>query len=146
MDSFKVNEKPLEKINPVNTEVPSGAEQGHNSSSSHPNHDPVMKKVHTEDKEKENSAFVQFCPEESGLALLSSASCNKEGDLKSSASSRQAVEYASSEAESLEKEETSSVSAEEDEISDLESSENGLEPGEISLVREGFGEKRMKII
>ncbi|XP_077201072.1 lysine-specific demethylase 4C isoform X2 [Paroedura picta] len=148
-DSFKVNEKPLEKIKPVNTEVPSGAEQdtwmiqmeqnlldskkvsAHNSLSSLPNHDPVMKKEQTEDEEKENS--VQFCPEESGLALLSSASCNKEGDLKSS---RQAVECASSEAESLEKEETSSVSTEEDDISDLESSEGGLEPGEIALRNE----------
>lgn len=106
----------------------------HKSSSSHPNHDPEMKKVQTEDEEKENSAFVQFCPEESGLALLSSASCNKERDLTSSASPRQAVEHASSEAESLEKEETSSVSTEDDEISDPESSESGLEPGEISLV------------
>ncbi|XP_060093347.1 lysine-specific demethylase 4C isoform X2 [Heteronotia binoei] len=162
MDGFKVNEKPLEKIKTVNTEVSSGAEQdtrtiqmdqnlldskkvsAHNSSSTHPNHDPVMKKVQTEDEEKENSAFVQFCPEESGLALLSSASCNKEGDLKSSVSSRQAVEYASSEAESLEKEETISVSTEEDEISDLESSESGLEPGEISLRNQGERSKASK--
>uniref|UniRef100_A0ACB8ESC0 Uncharacterized protein n=1 Tax=Sphaerodactylus townsendi TaxID=933632 RepID=A0ACB8ESC0_9SAUR len=161
-DSFKVNEKPSEKIKLVNTEVPSGVEQDtrrmqmdqnlldsekvseHNSYSSYPHHNPVMEKIQTEDEEKENSAFVQPCPEESALTLLSFASCNKERDLKSSASSRQAVKYASSEAESLEIEETSSVSTE-DEISDVESSEGGLEPGEITLVREGFGEERMKI-
>ncbi|XP_048359388.1 lysine-specific demethylase 4C isoform X2 [Sphaerodactylus townsendi] len=157
-DSFKVNEKPSEKIKLVNTEVPSGVEQDtrrmqmdqnlldsekvseHNSYSSYPHHNPVMEKIQTEDEEKENSAFVQPCPEESALTLLSFASCNKERDLKSSASSRQAVKYASSEAESLEIEETSSVSTE-DEISDVESSEGGLEPGEITLRNEG---ERMK--
>ncbi|XP_054842614.1 lysine-specific demethylase 4C [Eublepharis macularius] len=159
-DRFKVNEQPSEKIKPVNTDVPSGVEQdtsrmqmdqnlldskkvsAHHSFSSHPNHDPVMKKVQTEDEKKENSAFVQFCPEESALALLSSASCNQEGYLKSSVSSRPAVVYTSSEAESLEKEETSSVSTEDDVTSDLESSESGLEPGEI--INEGERTKTSK--
>lgn len=93
-----------------------------------------MKKVQTEYEE------------ESGLVFLSSAGCNKEGDFKSLTSSRQAVEYASSEAGTFQEEETRSISTEEDELSDLESNRSVLEPGEISLVREGFGEERMKII
>ncbi|XP_053147903.1 lysine-specific demethylase 4C isoform X3 [Hemicordylus capensis] len=157
-DNFKVNEKSSEIVKPGDIGVPSGEEQdisrmqinqnlldnktvsGHKLSNSLLRHGPVMKKKGTEDEEKEDSGFVHFCPEESAVALLSSTSCNLEGDVKSSSTSRRALKYASSEAESLEKEETSSVSTEED-ISDLESSENGLEPGEISLITEG---ERMK--
>lgn len=108
---------------------------GHNSPHSH---GPLIKNTHSEVEEKGDSGSVYFCSEESALGLLSSASCNREDNLKISTTSSQALEYASSEAESLEKEETSSLSTEEDDISDTESSENGLEPGEISpLVRKG---------
>ncbi|XP_061485531.1 lysine-specific demethylase 4C isoform X2 [Rhineura floridana] len=161
-DSFKVKEEPSEKVKAVNTGVPSGEEQdvrrmqrdqnlldnkkvsGHNSSNSHLSHGPLIKKIHSEAEEKGDPTFVHFCSEESALALLSSASCYREENLITSNTSRQAFEYASSEAESLEKEETSSLSTEEDDISDIESSENGLEPGEISLVTEGERTKTSK--
>ncbi|XP_066470002.1 lysine-specific demethylase 4C isoform X2 [Tiliqua scincoides] len=162
-DSFKVNEKPSQKIKQVNTVVPSGEEQdtgrmqiernlldsknvsGHKSPSSCLSHDPMAKTIQTEeDDDKGDSSYVRFSPEESALALLSSTSCNREGDLKCSATSESILEYASSEAESLEKEETSSTSTEEDDTSDLESSENGLEPGEISLITEGERTKTSK--
>ncbi|XP_033029798.1 lysine-specific demethylase 4C isoform X3 [Lacerta agilis] len=159
-DGFKVKEEPSEKVKAVNTGVPSGEEQdasrmqmdhnlldnkkvsGHNSPYSH---GPLIKNTHSEAEEKGDSSSVYFCSEESALGLLSSASCNREDNLKISTTSRQALEYASSEAESLEKEETSSLSTEEDDISDIESSENGLEPGEISpLITEGERTKTSK--
>ncbi|XP_062828006.1 lysine-specific demethylase 4C isoform X2 [Anolis carolinensis] len=157
-DSFKVKEKPSEKVKPVNTGMPSGEEQdasrmqidqnlldnkevsGHNSSSSA--HHSVTEKVPIENAEKGSSGFVHFCSQESALALLSSASCNQE-NVRTSTTSRQSLEYASSEAESIEKEETSSVSTE-DGTSDAESNENGLEPGEVSLVTEGERTKTSK--
>nr|XP_003216616.1 PREDICTED: lysine-specific demethylase 4C isoform X1 [Anolis carolinensis]XP_008101557.1 PREDICTED: lysine-specific demethylase 4C isoform X1 [Anolis carolinensis] len=157
-DSFKVKEKPSEKVKPVNTGMPSGEEQdasrmqidqnlldnkevsGHNSSSSA--HHSVTEKVPIENAEKGSSGFVHFCSQESALALLSSASCNQE-NVRTSTTSRQSLEYASSEAESIEKEETSSVSTEDD-TSDAESNENGLEPGEVSLVTEGERTKTSK--
>ncbi|XP_044302036.1 lysine-specific demethylase 4C isoform X1 [Varanus komodoensis] len=152
-DSFKVKEKPSEKVNPVNTGVPSGEEEDtswmqidqnlldnkkvpdHNSSSSQHSHSPLMKKIQLEIEEKE--VFVPTCSEESTLALCSPASCNQDEDFITSTTSGRTLEYLSSEAENLEKEETSSVSTEEGDVSDGESSENGLEPGEISLVTEG---------
>ncbi|XP_077777658.1 lysine-specific demethylase 4C isoform X3 [Podarcis muralis] len=159
-ESFKVKEEPPEKLKAINTGVPSGEEQdasrmqmdhslldnkkvsGHNSPHSH---GPLIKNTHSEVEEKGDSGSVYFCSEESALGLLSSASCNREDNLKISTTSSQALEYASSEAESLEKEETSSLSTEEDDISDTESSENGLEPGEISpLVTEGERTKTSK--
>ncbi|KAJ6669556.1 hypothetical protein lerEdw1_000104 [Lerista edwardsae] len=159
-DSFKVNEKPPEKVKQVNTAVPSGEEQdisrmqidqnlldnkkvsGHKSPSSCPSHDTIAKTLQTEE-DKGDSSYIHFSPEESALALLSHTSCNQE-DLKRLATSKRTLEYASSEAESLEKEETSSASTEEDDTSDLESSENGLEPGEISLINEGERTKTSK--
>uniref|UniRef100_A0ABM5FS59 [histone H3]-trimethyl-L-lysine(9) demethylase n=1 Tax=Pogona vitticeps TaxID=103695 RepID=A0ABM5FS59_9SAUR len=146
-DSFKVKEKPSEKVKPVNTGVPSGEEQdtsrmqidqnlldnkkvsGQNSSSSPLSRSLPVGKIQSQN-EKGNPRFLHFCSQESALALLSSASCNLEENFKTS-----------SEAESKEKEETTSVTAEENDSSDAESSENGLEPGEIPLVTEG---ERMK--
>lgn len=113
---------------------------GHKPPSSFLHHDIIAKTIQTEE-DKGDSSYVHFSPEESALALLSHTSCNQEV-LKCLATSKRTLEYASSEAESLEKEETSSASTEEDDTSDLESSENGLEPGEISLVRRG----KIKII
>ncbi|XP_042307479.1 lysine-specific demethylase 4C isoform X3 [Sceloporus undulatus] len=160
-DSFKVKEKPSEKVKPVNTGVPSGEEQdasrmqidqnlldnkevsGHHSSSSPLSHRSVTEKVQIENEEKGDSGFVHFCSQESALALLSSASCNQE-DLKTSTSSRKTLEYASSEGESIEKEETSSIFTEDDDTSDADSNGNGLEPGEVSLVAEGKRTKTSK--
>ncbi|KAJ7335481.1 hypothetical protein JRQ81_013422 [Phrynocephalus forsythii] len=161
-DSFKVKEKPSEKVKPVNTGVPSGEEQdasrmqidqnlldnkkvsGQNSSSSPLNHGLRVEKMQSQNKEKGNPRFVHFCSQDFGLALLSSASCYQEENGKTSAISGRTSEYASSEPESQEKEETASVTTEEDDSSDAESSENGLEPGEISLVTEGERTKASK--
>nr|XP_020666045.1 lysine-specific demethylase 4C isoform X2 [Pogona vitticeps] len=149
-DSFKVKEKPSEKVKPVNTGVPSGEEQdtsrmqidqnlldnkkvsGQNSSSSPLSRSLPVGKIQSQN-EKGNPRFLHFCSQESALALLSSASCNLEENFKTS-----------SEAESKEKEETTSVTAEENDSSDAESSENGLEPGEIPLVRKGKCDRRRK--
>lgn len=159
-DSFKVNEKPSQKVKQVNTAVPSVEEQGTSrmqidqnlfdskkvSGHKYPTSCPVAKTKHTEEGDaKGDSNYLHFSQEESALALLSSTSCNQEGDLNCSATSERTLEYASSETESLDKEETSSsASTEEDDTSDVESSENGLEPGEIALITEGERTKTSK--
>ncbi|XP_019466014.1 lysine-specific demethylase 4C-like isoform X2 [Meleagris gallopavo] len=109
-DGFKVNEKPDEKVGPLNTEVPSGEEE----SSSRMQLDqhlldnvkvaesilsdsvscPVplqMEPKADEDKEDSSDSLVTF--EDSGACVPTSNSCNKEESLKTQNKSKSSIPY-----------------------------------------------------
>ncbi|XP_021235902.1 lysine-specific demethylase 4C isoform X2 [Numida meleagris] len=152
-DGFKVNEKPEEKVRPLNTEVPSGEEESNSrmqldqhlldnvkvagSILSESFSCPVPLQTETkadEDKEDSSDSLVTF--EDSGACMPASNSCKKEESLKTQYKSKSSVPYLkcqehNSQAESPAKKVNVSV---EDDFSSLEHGRS-LGCGEVPVVK-----------
>ncbi|XP_015704460.1 lysine-specific demethylase 4C-like [Coturnix japonica] len=138
-DGFKVNEKPEEKVRPLNTEVPSGEEE---SSSRMQLDQHLLDNVKVagmepkadEGKEDSGDSLVTF--EDSGACVPTSSSCKKEESLKTQYKSESSIPFLksaehNSEAESPAKKVNVST---EDDVSDLESG-SSLGHDEVPVVK-----------
>uniref|UniRef100_A0A8C2Y695 [histone H3]-trimethyl-L-lysine(9) demethylase n=1 Tax=Coturnix japonica TaxID=93934 RepID=A0A8C2Y695_COTJA len=144
-DGFKVNEKPEEKVRPLNTEVPSGEEE---SSSRMQLDQHLLDNVkvageirtddfsHVTDEGKEDSGDSLVTFEDSGACVPTSSSCKKEESLKTQYKSESSIPFLksaehNSEAESPAKKVNVST---EDDVSDLESG-SSLGHDEVPVVK-----------